>query len=181
MQKNRLFYWFVLEVWLIKNPAIWLAEMWPIPLEQNFSHTWDLCRKTANNLNCYYRTNSVKINEQIFKKFWKLVFSPFSQIWGQKFFSGKSGTVTHNLICQHNYKFRKKTNDTIPWKHLDRWKDRQNARMDRAYFIQPFWLLLRVHQEFETCLAVSGFTSILVDFRHKIHVQRCKYFGIKFP
>ena len=36
---------------------------------------------TANNINFHYRTNSVKINEQI--------LDPFSQFWEQKNFSPK--------------------------------------------------------------------------------------------
>ena len=33
---------------------------------QNFSQIWDLCRNTVNNINFHYRSNSVKINDQIF-------------------------------------------------------------------------------------------------------------------
>ena len=42
----------------------WLTGFCHISQEQDFS-IQDLCRNTANNINFYYRTNSVKINDQI--------------------------------------------------------------------------------------------------------------------
>ena len=36
-------------------------------MEQTFSQTWDFCRNTADNISFHYRTNSVKINDQIFQ------------------------------------------------------------------------------------------------------------------
>ena len=45
----------------------WLKTFWPISLEQKFSQIWDLCRNTENNINFHYRTNSVKIKNQIFQ------------------------------------------------------------------------------------------------------------------
>ena len=44
----------------------WLGEFWSIYQEQDFPKTYDLCRNTANNMNFHYRTNAVKINDQIF-------------------------------------------------------------------------------------------------------------------
>ena len=44
-----------------------LKTFWPISQEQKFSEIWDLCRNTANNIHFYYRTFSVKTNEQIFQ------------------------------------------------------------------------------------------------------------------
>ena len=44
-----------------------LRVFWAISQEQEFSHVWDLCRNTNNNLNSHYRPNSVKINDQIFQ------------------------------------------------------------------------------------------------------------------
>ena len=44
----------------------WLGELWSVYQEQDFSKTQDLCRNTANNMNFHYRTNAVKINDQIF-------------------------------------------------------------------------------------------------------------------
>ena len=68
MQEISLFHWFALEIWLIKNPAIWLAEniLAHIPRTRN-SEIWDLCRNTSNNMSSHYRTNSVKIKDQIFQ------------------------------------------------------------------------------------------------------------------
>ena len=40
---------------------------WPISQEHKFSQIWDLCRDTGNNINFHYRTNPVKINDQIFQ------------------------------------------------------------------------------------------------------------------
>ena len=51
-----------------KNPAIWLAEnILAISQEQKLSQIWDLCRNMANNINFHYRSNSVKIKDQIFQ------------------------------------------------------------------------------------------------------------------
>ena len=45
----------------------WLRKFWPIYQEQNYSQISDLCRNTVNNISFHYRTNSVKINDQIFQ------------------------------------------------------------------------------------------------------------------
>ena len=53
------------------------------------------------------------------------VFDPFlahfPDFWGKKIFSGKSGSTSYGFLasCQN----LEKTNDTIPRKHPDRWKD----------------------------------------------------------
>ena len=52
--------------WL-KNPAIWLRTFWPISRNKKFSQICHLCRNTANNINFCYRSNSVKINDQLFQ------------------------------------------------------------------------------------------------------------------
>ena len=44
----------------------WLREFWLIFQTQNFSETEDLYRNTVHNMNFYYKTNSGKINDQIF-------------------------------------------------------------------------------------------------------------------
>ena len=50
---------------------------------------------TANNKNVHYRTNSVKINDQIFLQIQKTLFwptfGPFPKFWGQKKFFQKIG------------------------------------------------------------------------------------------
>ena len=68
---------------------------------------------------------------------------PFSQFLGQKIFSRKSGSVMHNFIWVSGTrpKFRKKPDDTVPRKRLDRPKYRKkDGRMYRPYFMGPFWL-----------------------------------------
>ena len=66
--------------------------------EQPFSQIWDLCRNTTNNISFHYRTNSVKINDQIFHytqknlslgHFWSI----FPNIWRKKFFSRNYGSI----------------------------------------------------------------------------------------
>ena len=52
---------------------------WPISLKHNFSQIWDLCRNTSNNIKFHYRTNLVKINNQILQEFHETVFSQFFQ------------------------------------------------------------------------------------------------------
>ena len=51
--------------WL-KSPAIWLAEN-ILTILKSFSQILYLCRNTANNTHFHYRTNSIKINDQIFQ------------------------------------------------------------------------------------------------------------------
>ena len=53
--------------WL-KNPAIWLPDNILAHISENFfSQIWDLWRNTINNICFHYRTNPVKINDQIFQ------------------------------------------------------------------------------------------------------------------
>ena len=58
------------EIVCLKNPkSDGLTEsIWPISQEQDtgFFQIKDLCGNTANNKNFHFRTNSVKINDQIF-------------------------------------------------------------------------------------------------------------------
>ena len=51
MQEIRLFYWLVLEIWLIKKilQSDWLRTIWPVSQKPKFSQIWDLCRNTGNN------------------------------------------------------------------------------------------------------------------------------------
>ena len=155
MQKLTLFQWFVLEICLIKkNPAIWLAEnVLANILGTKFSQKWDLCRNTANNINLHYRTNPVKIYDQIFQKIQKTLF--WAHFWYTFLIFGAktiflenpapSLTVSNKFLapCQNS----EKTNDTIPRKHPDRRKDgRMDKRMEEQtpYFKGPFQLLLGV-------------------------------------
>ena len=75
----------------------WLRTFWPIPQEQTSSQIWDLCRNTANNINLHYRTDAVKINDQIIQCIQKTLF--LDHFWSifpiRKYFSRKSGSVTH--------------------------------------------------------------------------------------
>ena len=60
------------------------------------------------------------------------IFGPFTQFWGKKNFSGKSGSVTHNFIWISSTmgKFRKKLMIQTPGQ-----KDgRMEGRTDRPYF-----------------------------------------------
>ena len=117
-----------------KNPAIWLAES---IFEQDFSHIQDLCRNTAN-MNFHYRTNWLKINDQIFLLIQKTLFlAHFPNFLGKKGFSKKSGSVRHIAPCQNS----EKSNDPALKNHPDR---RQDGTTDRRYFIGPFQLLLQV-------------------------------------
>ena len=52
----------------------WLKTFWPTSQEQKFSQIWDLYRNTANKVYFHYRTNSVNINDQIFKQIQKTLF-----------------------------------------------------------------------------------------------------------
>ena len=62
----------------------WLRTFWPIFQEHLCP---DLCRNTANNINFHYRTNSVKINDQMFQKTLFLArFCPILPILGAKNF-----------------------------------------------------------------------------------------------
>ena len=58
----------------------------------------DMCRNTANNINFYYITNSVKINENFFNKLKNPVFGPFFLFWGQKVFFWKFSSVMHSFM-----------------------------------------------------------------------------------
>ena len=113
----------------------WLRAFWPISQKQDFSQY--LGRITANNITFYYRTNSVKINDEFLFKikkpyFWPIV-GPFSQFLEQKKFFLK----TPDLSCTTSQGFQapsqnsEKSNDKIPEKYPDRQQDR---RTDKTYF-----------------------------------------------
>ena len=85
----------------------WLSTLWPISQEQKFSQIWDLGRNTSNKISFHYRTNSLRINEQI-NKFKKLCFWP---ILGQnKIFQNIWPCHAHNFIWTSSTmpKFRNK-------------------------------------------------------------------------
>ena len=126
-----------------------MRTFWPIYQEQKFSQTWDLCRNTANNISFHYRTNSVKINNQIFQYIQKTLV--LAHVW---FICPNFGATIFSLLkirlsCTTAYGFptpcqnSEKTNDTIPRKCHDR---RMGRRIDKPYFIGPFWLLLGVQK-----------------------------------
>ena len=99
-------------------------------------------RNTANNTIFHYRTSSVKTNDKI------PIFVPFSQFLGQKRIFWKillSHTTSYGFLasCQK----LEKTNYRIPKKCPDRWRDGgMDERMDRRYFIGPFWLMPEVQK-----------------------------------
>ena len=68
MQKIMLFHWSVPEIWLIKKSCYLIAwEHFGPYLRKKHSQIWHLCRNTVNIINFHHRTNSVKINDQIFQ------------------------------------------------------------------------------------------------------------------
>ena len=95
----------------------WLTTFQAIFLEQTFSQIWDLCKNTANNIYFHYRIYSKR---PVFSPFWV----NFPNFWGKFFFweIWLSHATLYGFLapCQN----LEKTNDTIPTKHLDRWKDR---------------------------------------------------------
>ena len=121
----------------------WLKLFWPISQEQTFSQIWGLCRNTANNINFHYRSNSVKINDQISQQIEKILF--FAHFWpifpilgAKKFFPEYPAlprTTSHGILapCQ----ISEKANDAIPRKRLEKWT---NGKTDRPYFIGSFRL-----------------------------------------
>ena len=109
----------------------WLRQFRPISQEQKIPQIWDLCRNTAYNISFHYRTNSS------FNKFKNSVFGPFCKILGQKIFR-KSGSIMQNLTWAFSTmpKFRKKTNDTIPRKRLDRKMEGEPTLWDTSSYRQ---------------------------------------------
>ena len=110
----------------------WMIIFWPISQELEFSQIWDFCRNKANNIHFHYRTNSVKINGNIFQYIQKVLFlANFPNFWGKKFFlenPALSCTTGFLVSCQN----LEKTNDTIPRKRLDRRAEGQkDGRKDR--------------------------------------------------
>ena len=117
----------VLEKWLI-----WLTSH-----EQKFSWIWDLCRNTANNITFHYRTNSVKINDQIFQWIKKTLF--LTHFWSIFPISGAKNSFPENpaMSSTTSYGFLapcrnlEKNNDIIPRKRPDRRKEgRTEGRTD---------------------------------------------------
>ena len=121
----------------------WLKLFWPISQEQTFSQIWGLCGNTANNINFHYRSNSVKINDQISQQIEKILFFahfwPIFPIFGAKKifpeYPALPRTTSHGILapCQ----ISEKANDAIPRKRLDKWT---NGKTDRPYFIGSFRL-----------------------------------------
>ena len=107
-----------------------IEQLWtflPAFQEQTFSQIWDLCRNIGNNINFHYRTNSLKLNDQIFKK--PCSWSVFPILKGKKFLKENpplSCRTSHRFLapCQN----LEKTDDTILRKHLDRERD---GKVDR--------------------------------------------------
>ena len=121
-------------------------------------------------------------------KFFNMFKKPcFWPIFGEKFFSRKSGSVTHNIngflaLCQ-NFE---KTNDTILRKCLDRWKHGwKDRKTDRPYFIGPFQLTPGVQknsrdkeqitQSFQPCTLLK---EVLPNSRSHLRVKLHLYFSV---
>ena len=124
----------------------WLKTFWPISHEQKFCQIWDLCRNTTNSINFHYKTNLVKISDQIFqwiqKPYLRSNFASFSQFWGQKFFPENLAVMLNFIqVSSTMPKFRKNQ-----WYNSNAQTDRRmdssiDWRTDRPYFIGPFQLL----------------------------------------
>ena len=80
---------------------------------------------------------------KFFFKFKNPYFWPISNFGGQKRFSRKSGSVSHNLRFLVQCRNSEKPNDPIPRKQPNR---QQDGGADRPYFIGPFQLLPGVQQ-----------------------------------
>ena len=91
------------------------------------------------NINFHYRTNSVKINDQIFFKFKNTYFWPICPILEQKKFFLKILAFSHitSLGFLGLYQNSSKSNDPIPKIHPDIQQDR---RIDKPYFVGSFWI-----------------------------------------
>ena len=124
MQKVGLFHWSFLEIKLIKNPAIWLAEN----ILAHISGS-----KFFPKYRIYAGTQQIpcKLMARFYSKFKTTYFWPifglFSQFWRQKKFFPKiiSGMYNFKWVSSTMPKLQK--NDIIPTKRLDRWK---NGRKD---------------------------------------------------
>ena len=106
-----------------------------------------MCRNTENNINFNYRTNSVKINDQIFQYIQNTLFLAYFWLiflifWAKIFFlenPAQPRTTIYGFLasCQN----LEKPNDTIPRKRPGRRKGgRTDGRTGRPYFIGPFRL-----------------------------------------
>ena len=107
-----------------------------------------------------------------FKKrcFWPS-FDPFSQIFGQKYFSQKTW-----LSCTISYVFlvldknSKKTYDTVPRKCLDRRRDR---RMDTPYFIGYCWGSKMKRQKRQS---INRYSHVNFEVDFSLHILKLTYF-----
>ena len=87
----------------------WLKAFWSISQEQDFSQIYDLRRNTVNNNIFYYRTSSVKINDQIFLQIQKNLFLVhFPNFWDKKCFFKELGCHAQlHKGFQHHTKIQK--------------------------------------------------------------------------
>ena len=147
-----------------------LRTFWHISQEPEFSQIWDLCRNIANNILFHYRTNSVKIKDKTFqyiqKTLFLAIFDPFSQFWGQKIFSRKSGSVAHNFIWVSSImpKFRKQL---IQFQENARTDRRTDGGTDRPYFVSSFTTSSARFREFDvgnvTLFHIKVFARIIKE------------------
>ena len=100
VENHRLFYWSVLEIWLIKKSCNLIGwEHFVQYLRNKNFPKHAICAGTQ-------RTNSVKIKDQIFREVQKTCFwtisSPISQFWGQKIFFHRillSSTTSYRFLA----------------------------------------------------------------------------------
>ena len=126
MQKIRLFYWFPLEIWLIKKSCnLFGWEQFGPYLRNKPFPKYGICAGILQIISFHYKTNSVKTNDQIFQYIQKTLFlvhfRSISPNFGtQKFFQKirLSSTTSYGFLapCPNS----EKNDDTIPRKHLDK-------------------------------------------------------------
>ena len=146
MQKIRLLYWFVLEIWLVKKSCnlIGWEHFDPYLWNKNFAGL-DNCRilqrivqDRANNISFYYRINSVNFSINPKNRFWSI-----SPIFGAKKISWENPA----LSCTTSYRF------LAPWQNLEKTKIQfqenvhTDRRTDKSYFTGPFRLPLVVQKD----------------------------------
>ena len=150
MQKIRLFYWFVLEIWLIKKSCNLIGwEHFGTYLRNKDPPKYGICTGAQEIIKVFIIEQiQRKLTTKSFNKFKKpcfwSIFGPFSQTLGQKIFPENpalSYTTSYGFLAP--YQNSEKTNDTIPRKRLDR---KTNGTAEgRTDLILP-WFFVNVNQ-----------------------------------
>ena len=137
MQKISPFYWFVLEIWLVKKSSnlIGWEHFGPYLMHQNFPKC-EICAGTQ-------QITQISIIEQILAHFWSI--SPF--FCAKKIFL-ENPAVTHNFIGVSNAMPKLRKNKwCISKKTPGQMEGEKNGRLERPYFIGSFRLPPGVQKE----------------------------------